>query len=365
MKNTNRETGMATRLAWYGLAVVIVASCQVQAQTTPADSSSPVVIGGFVDTYFSWNFNRPTSHKNELASFDLMENQFTLAAAEVEISKAAAPIGFRVELAGGLTPNMIQGGLSATEQLFQQAYVTAVIPWGAGLTVDAGKFYTHMGYELPKAKDNYNYSRSFLFTWPIPAYHTGLRATYPVRDNFTVMAHICNGWNGMTANSGKTFGVSLSYVPVPALSLIGNWLGGPEEADSVGSEFRHVVEGVISLQASENVTLAADAVYGSEKIAGISTHWSGVAGYCRYAFTGNSALTLRGEVYSDPSGFTTGLVQDLNEFTLTYEQRVGGNLIFRAEYRYDKSTASPFDGSDGDATKSSQSRLGLACVVTF
>jgi hypothetical protein len=357
--------GTFFRAAGCVLGLLIASFNCVNAQIAIGDSSSPVIIGGFVDTFFSWNFNRPVSHKNELTSFDLTENQITLAAAEVDISKNASPIGFRLELAGGGTPNFIQGGLTETAQLFQQAYLTAVVPVGAGLTLDAGKFFTHMGFELPKAKDNYNYSRSFLFTWPVPAYHTGIRATYPLRENFTIMAQVCNGWNSTVANSGKTFGASISYTPVSPLSLIGSWIGGPEQADSVSSNFRHVFEGIVSLQATEKVTLAADVVYGTEKLGEITATWKGVAGYCRYAFTPNSLITLRGEIYKDPTGCTTGLEQDLSEITLTYEQRVANNLIFRAEYRYDKSTASPFDGSDGDATKSSQNRLGLAGIVTF
>jgi hypothetical protein len=363
MKDTT--IGKLLRAAGCILVLLIASSGPVNAQIAIGDSSSPVIVGGFVDTYFSWNFNRPVSHTNKLTSFDLTENQIRLAAAEIEVYKNPSPIGFRIEIAGGETPNFIQGGLTETSQLFQQAYVTAVVPVGSGLTLDAGKFYTHMGYELPKARDNFNYSRSFLFTWPIPAYHTGLRATYAFRDNLSFMAHVSNGWNSTVANSGKTFGASLSYTPVPSMSLIGNWLGGPEQADSVSSDFRHVVEGIISLQVSENLTLAADVVYGTEKLAGTTATWKGVAGYCRYVFTPNSLLSLRGEVYNDPTGCTTGLEQDLSEITLTYEQRFATNLIFRAEYRYDKSTASPFDGSDGDATKSSQSRLGLACIVTF
>jgi len=46
-----------------------------------------------------------------------------------------------------------------------------------------------------------------------------------------------------------------------------------------------------------------------------------------------------GELYKDTNGFTTGLVQDLSEITLTYEKILFSTLILRAEYRYDASTA--------------------------
>ena len=53
-----------------------------RAQTNEADSTAPVTIGGFVDTYFSWNFGRPASRTNRLTNFDLAESQFVLSSAE-------------------------------------------------------------------------------------------------------------------------------------------------------------------------------------------------------------------------------------------------------------------------------------------
>jgi hypothetical protein len=93
--------------------------------------------------------------------------------------------------------------------------------------------------------------------------------------------------------------------------------------------------------------------------------WGGAALYGRYALSESSALSLRGELYKDPDGFTTGLVQDLSEVTVTYEKVLFSTLILRAEYRFDTSTARTFDGSDGDGTRKDQSRAGLACIVTF
>ncbi len=190
---------------------------QLQAQAATRDSTSPVTIGGFVDGYFSWNFGRPRSHINRLANFDLTENQIVMSTAEIDVQKATTPVGFHIELAAGSAPDIINAGSPESAKLFQQAYLSAVIPVGAGLTVDAGKFVTHMGFETIKAKDNFNYSRSFLFAWAIPYYHTGVRASYPLRDNLTATLHICNGWNNVSANSGKTFGASISFAPTSSL----------------------------------------------------------------------------------------------------------------------------------------------------
>jgi len=350
-----------------GTLIIALVPCseQLQAQTATRDSTSPVTIGGFVDSYFSWNFGRPSSHTNRLANFDLTENQIMLSTAEIDMQKAANPIGFHIELAVGSAADINNAGNSESAKLVQQAYLTAVVPIGAGLTIDAGKFVTHMGYETIKAKDNFNNSRSFLFAWAIPYYHTGIRASYPLRDNLTATAYIYNGWNNVVANSGKTFGATLTFAPTPSVTLIANWIGGPEQPDSVSSDFRHVIEGVITVQASDRIALGIDGTYGAEKLPWGTATWKGAALYGRYSLTETSAISVRGELYSDPDGYTTALAQDLGEMTFTYEQRFLGALILRAEYRYDWSTARPFDGSDGDASRKNQSRIGLAGIVTF
>jgi|WetSurMetagenome_2_1015567.scaffolds.fasta_scaffold19776_4 hypothetical protein len=364
MKTDNVQFAVVVPISILCLSLVVLPQ-RSKAQGATQDSTSPVSIGGFVDSYFSWNFARPRSHTNRLANFDLTENQIMLSTAEIDIQRSANPIGFHIELAVGSSADINTAGNSESAKLVQQAYLTAVVPVGAGLTLDAGKFVTHMGYETIKAKDNFNYSRSFLFAWAIPYYHTGIRASYPLRENLTAVAYLYNGWNNIVANSGKTLGATLVFAPVPSVTLVANWIGGPEQPDSVSSDFRHVIEGVITVQASDRLSLAVNGTYGSERLPGGTATWKGAALYGRYTIGGTSAISARGEFYSDPDGYTTALAQDLGEVTLTYEQRFLNALIVRAEYRYEWSTGLVFDGSDGDASRKNQSRLGLACIVTF
>ncbi len=362
-----RKGASVQHAAWV---LVLAAVCAVPAMSQSKDSSAtpaaaPVVVGGFVDTYFSFNFDRPASHTNQLRNFDLTENQFKVANAEVSITKAAGPVGFRVDLDFGPTNDLVQTGDGGSLANVGQAYVTYVAPVGAGLTLDAGKFVTHMGMEVIKAKDDYNYSRSFLFAYSIPYYHYGVRASYPLSSTLTLCAHILNNYNGPAVNSGKTFGFQALYTPSSALSIIANYIGGPALPDSVTKKFRNVANLMVMYQATEKLGLSVDAVYGQENFnAGVAL-WKGVAGYVRYTICDPSVLTLRGEIYSDPVGYTTGTAQDLKEITLTYEYKVAASLILRGEYRYDWSDAVSFDGDGGSLTRRNQATLAVGAIVVF
>jgi hypothetical protein len=338
---------------------------QSAAQSQEKDSIPPVEIGGFVDTYYSLNTDQTGSHANRYRNFDITSDQFVLSTAQVDIQRRASPIGFHVALSTGQAPDLIHSGNTSTMNLLMQGYLSFVIPVGAGLTVDAGKFVTHMGFETIPAKDNYNYSRSLSFAWAIPYNHIGLRLAYPISDQLSIGASISNGWNTSITSQKKTLGGTVTYTPLQVLSLTANWIGGPGVSDSARKAFRHVVEVVPVLQVTEKLTLAADLVYGTDKTLDQPAKWKGAALYARFAVAENSILSARGEVYDDLNGYSTGTAQSMHEITLTFEQKVMRNLLLRLEFRHDQSGVSVFDGTDGNGTLAYQNTIALAGIVTF
>jgi hypothetical protein len=335
-------------------------------------ASPPVVIGGFVDAYFNWNFDNPVTHTNQLRNFDVTENQFALSMAEIAVTRSATPVGFRLDADFGPTNDLVQAsgatGAPWTEAEIGQAYITYVAPVGAGLTIDAGKFATHIGFEVIKAKDNYNYSRSLLFALPIPYNHIGVRATYPVSSMLTLGGFIYNNLTGLTSvNSGKSFGFQAIVAPTSSVTIIGNWLGGPDQSNSVSKKFRNIVELNAAYQATPALLVAADWVYGQEPApAGPALAvWRGLAGYARLTVCEPSALTLRGEVYDDAAGFTTGTRQKLYEGTLTYEYKGLSDLILRAEYRYDWADQLAYDSDTAPIARKNQATFCVGTIVVF
>ena len=329
------------------------------------DTIPPVSITGFVDTYFSYNFAKPVSGADALRNFDVTDNQFVVSQAEVSISRAAAPIGFHIDADYGPATDLIQTGTTGSFIALQQAYATAVLPVGSGLTLDAGKFVTGMGYEVIKAKDNFNYSRSLSFAWSIPYFHLGLRASYPVSSSLTTTLMIVNGWNGVEVNRMKTFHLCVLYTASPSITFGANWIGGQEAPDSVNKTFRNVVEGLMTISATDKLTFGLDVTYGTEPIMGVTNLWKGLVGYAKYQVSEKCAIALRAEGYWDPEGFTTGTGQNLSEVTATYEYKPLPSLIVRTEFRHDASTATVFSDDTGPATVKSQNTLLLGAIVVF
>jgi Putative beta-barrel porin-2, OmpL-like. bbp2 len=335
-------------------------------------SKSKIEISGFIDTYFSENFNKPPDRINTYHVFDANENQFNLALAKLVIQKAAAPVGFKIDLGYGPTMAAVASYYPDVPSLqnVEDAYLTAVIPWGNGLTINAGKLVTHMGAEVIETPGNINYSRSILFGYAIPFDHVGISATYPFTDNFSGSLYLYNGWNIVNDNNtDKTVGAELAYSPTSSLSLVFNYIGGAEYPNSTNKT--QVYEGILNFAFTDAFSLSVDYNYGQFSYTSNNVLiWSGVSGILKYAFDDANYIAGRGELYDDPDGFTTGTMQKLSEFTFTYNHNFTSDFFIRLEYRLDSSSPSytgvhVFEDSSGNLVNDSQSTALIGAVYSF
>ena len=106
-----------------------------------------------------------------------------------------------------------------------------MFPVGRGLQVDFGKFASNLGYETNYAKDNFNFSRAYLFNF-LPFYHMGLRTTLPVSDKVTLMYMLTNGIQQTEDfNNFKSSHVTAIVKPVSAVTWTTSYYAGREQPD--------------------------------------------------------------------------------------------------------------------------------------
>ena len=298
-------------------------------------------ISGFADIYYAYNFNTPATRQSQLRNFDIQHNSFSLNLAELALEKkptADSRGGFRIDLDYGSATAIIHasepGGLSVFQNI-GQAYVSYLAPAGRGLQFDVGEFLTPIGNESIKTKDNWNYSRSLLFTLAEPYYHMGVRATYGFGDRLTLAGYLVNGWNDVVDNNtGKSVGVQVAFKPASSVSITETYMAGPEQPND-NTDWRQLSDTVVSLTATPHVSLAGSYDYGRDAAAGAPVSWQGVAAYLRFQPRAWFAVSPRLEYYDDKNGFTTGVAQKLKELTLTAELKDKDGVILRIEYRED------------------------------
>jgi len=335
----------------------------------PAPAAPGVDVGGLVDVYYDFYSTKPVDDAL-YRNFDTKHNQFALSMAEVWLGKtptADSRAGFRFKLNFGPAARLIHGAEPGDHEVFQniqEAYASYLAPAGKGLQIDAGIFVTQHGAEVIEAKDNWNYSRSLLFALAIPYYHAGVRFTYPVSDKVTLMGDVVNGWNNVVENNtGKTIGGQITYKPTAKLSLVQNYMAGPEQADN-NDDWRQLTDTIATYAATDKVSVMANYDYGHDTSAGEGVHWQGIAGYLKYQATKVVAISPRFEYYDDPSGVTTGIAQKLKDATFTVELKGSDSFLWRIEYRGDFSDKPAYTNRDGDAKKNQQS-IGFGVMYSF
>jgi len=74
------------------------------------------------------------------------------------------------------------------------------IPIGSGLLVEAGLFTSPIGPESLTVHQGFNFSRSNL-CFGLPFYHAGIRFTYEVDRNVSLLVWAINGWNAILDNN--------------------------------------------------------------------------------------------------------------------------------------------------------------------
>jgi hypothetical protein len=317
-------------------------------------------IGGLVDAHYDWFSSRPEGDA-QYRNFDTRHDQFRVAMAQIWIAKAptaGSRAGYKVRLSGGPASAIVQSlepDASPVLQAIEEGFISYLAPIGKGLQFDVGKFVTQHGAEVIEAKDNWNYSRSLLFALAIPYYHSGVRATYAPSDKVAFMATLVNGWNNVVENNGaKTFGGQVIVKPTAALSLVQNYMAGPEQPDNT-TDWRQLSDTAVTYVVNPKFSLMGNYDYGTDTVAGARVHWQGVAAYAKVQAKPWLAFSPRFEIYDDASGFTTGVVQTLKEGTATLELKPTDTFMWRIEYRTEFSDTAVFKMPDGTLKKTQKS----------
>jgi hypothetical protein len=341
-------------------------------------------LSGFIDGYYSANFNQPSANAlgdqlNQLYNFNDKTDQFELSAAKLTLNHDPDPIGAHIDFIYGRTNTLINAAptnSTSADQLnyLEQAFLSIKPPKAKGFEMDFGKFVTSAGAEVIEAKDNWNYSRSLLFVNAIPYWHFGVRTSLPVSKTDTIGFQLVNGWNNVSKSNGGVTGVFTNTYTKPKAGWALNYIVGPENPNTT-SGLRNLIDTTVTLTPPGKYNAYFNYDYGQNKDAvaaqgDTKTHdWWGAAGALHAQANTKNAIALRAEYFNDPDGFQTGAAQHLYEGTFTYEYKWVEGALMRVEYRVDESNINYFakqtNPSLSKGAVSQQQTLTVAFIAFF
>ncbi|RAK00412.1 putative OmpL-like beta-barrel porin-2 [Larkinella arboricola] len=392
---------------------VLLSKAQDSTSTKPQVVATPMETGsenkgkftfsGYIDTYYSGNFNNPRSSSNLGAAgtarvFDQRSGQILLGLIQTKIGYSTDKVDAVLDLTFGPNADLGNygnvigplGGGGTSLAAIKQAYIN----WKVSdkFAVMAGQFGTHIGYEVIDAPVNYNYSLSNLFNNG-PFYHTGVKGTYAFSDRASLMLGVVNNVDSWKDNN-KAKGIigQLFFSPAAGWNVYLNGIVSNEANPDTATLAQ--VKGMYSVfdlattyQITERFYLGLNAAMGSQKkdlqgsypLKEGTSKWGGVAVYTNYALTSKFGLGARYEYFDNSDGArglrnSFGEGTSVNSITVTGNiTAADGNLLIKPEFRLDSyakpstggAEAQQFEDSEGNYTKSSQATLGLALIYKF
>jgi hypothetical protein len=228
---------------------------------------------------------------------------------------------------------------------FSRANASYLAPVGGKeLTITAGLFNSLIGYESLYARDNFNYTRSWMAD-NTPYMMFGVKASYPVSDELIATLYVINGyWHLAYPNSEPSYGVDLEWKATSRLTVTENIYYGPDQGNTA-IEFWRLYSNFNTEWKGDNLILAWSYDFGTENVAtkpgNPRAFVMASALFTRWHIAGPWTVSVRPEFYWDRNGQWTGHQQFVKAITNTVEYKIPyrwTNTILRLEYRYDEST---------------------------
>lgn len=360
------------------------------------DASRPVVLEGYVETFYQWNTNRPANGITNYRGFDNRHNTFTIA--NVALGARVDHRGFfgRLILQVGHTPSTYyltepeRPGTEATNatgtelwKYVQEANAGYRLPVGGGLSLAAGLFLSPIGPETIPMHDNWNLSRSNLF-FALPFYHTGVRATYALDPRWAITIAAYNGWNSVVDNNAeKSFSVAAAY-RTDRVTWNVLYFGGVERDRGApeGRAYRHTFDTFATVRLTSFLWMRGHLDGGFEPNRFGKSAWIAGALYVRAEVAPRLFVAIRGDAFgeraaSNELGTASRIFWPASwvaSGTGTLEYAPLEHLSLRLEYRLDHAASAMYFGrqlvGDGigvpfEPTRRSQNTIAIGGSAFF
>lgn len=357
-----REQSHLRALIAFAFALGIASSARADEELIrTADKRAKVTVGGYLETFYSWNFNEPSNFITNYRGFDNRHNIFSIDNAVVDVKGSLDRTTVHIVLQVGNTPDTYYlaepvwkatngAGASGPDawKFIQEANLSYLADIGKGLRVDAGIFLSPVGPEPMAVKDNWNWSRSNLF-FGLPFYHTGIRATYPVTEHTNVILQLYNGWNSVVDDNVELSPAAQLIYEIPdKITFSALYFGGVERPQNApeGRAWRNLFDAYLLLHPSKWFDSSFHFDWGLEpNNFGMSGWAAGAMGFRLrlrpWLYFAARADAFYEAIAQNASGSAAPLFWNgshwMTSGTATVEVRAKDNLSVRLELRHDQS----------------------------
>ncbi|HYL21821.1 MAG TPA: porin [Gemmatimonadales bacterium] len=286
------------------------AAASARRQAAPGDTAPKLTFGGFVDTYYAWDFERPYNFDRAYTTQPARHAEFNINVAFLEAKVAGPRYRGRLALQFGTSvqanyagePRIGRISGPSVTQFLQEATVGYQL--GPSLWVDGGIFFAHTGYEGWISRDNLSYSRSLMADFS-PYYEAGVKLTWTPSPAVTAQLDVVNGWQDISHyNTPPAVGLRVDCVLSPRVTVSYDNFVGNVAPDSLAAQWRFFNDFIAVYNPPGRWQFAATADLGAQgrsTTGGGTATWYAAAVFAKYHVTPRVGVVARLERYADPS----------------------------------------------------------------
>ena len=335
---------------------ILIASaicCTIVPSFAQNDSTkkSSTTLTAYLDGYYRALLKNGGGSNNNFTSFTNAHNSFKLGMASIKVDQTLGK--FTASLDVGIGKRANEFSYNDIDILKNVKQATLSYSVSDKLKLTAGKFSTHIGYELLDATSNRNYSMSYGFSYG-PFFHTGFKADIAIGGKTALMVGLVDPTDYTSFNSKPKYIIAQISSATKNDKLKGylNFLKG-----DITTQYNLVVVATLT----NRVSAAFDASINQQKFGEDNSSWSSKAFYLNYDFTEKLGLTLREDFFSDRTISPIGL-GSVNATTLSGKIKIN-KITMIPEIRIDRGITPLFSTKEGTATNASN--FLVAAIYAF
>jgi hypothetical protein len=218
---------MTRRLQWFGFlfSLPILSVAQVVNTATMDTIETTVIgnvgIGGYVDTYYGYNFNRPANGTISYFVSSARHNELTVNLAYVDVRYRSKYMRARFVPGFGTYMDANYKNEPGSLKNMVEANVGVLVSEQKKIWLDVGVLGSPYTNESAISKDHLMYTRSFSAE-NVPYFVTGAKLSVPLSMKTNAYFYVINGWQVIQDNNkGKSLGTQLEIRP--NAKMLFNW----------------------------------------------------------------------------------------------------------------------------------------------
>lgn len=335
--------------------------------TTDFRYQGKVTIEGYIDAYYCYDFNKPTSGNRPYFVSMARHNEMTINLAFVDVKYSSTRLRARFVPGFGTYINANYANEPGALKNIVEANAGIKLFKTKSIWFDFGVFGSPYTNESAISKDHLAYTRSFA-PENVPYYLSGAKISVPLSKKVNAYFYLINGWQQMQdANAGKSIGTQLEYRPTNNWLLNWNTYIG-SETTSVNPEFgtRYFTD-FFFIYSKGKWSATGCAYIGLQKRDALkdATWWQANL-IARYDITPKLSVTGRAEYFDDSNEVLINPITGVAGFS-SYSSSLGlnskpaENVLFRVEWRGFYSTKDVFE-RNGSSTQTSNMVTGNVTI---